>query len=116
MAAEDRVPTRGVLRRPGLRPVDILVALALVGLLYGLLRIAPSLNAPFLPRTAPAQVSTDPANPQAGTGARGAVGPLSTRRHAPGTLRSQGTTARVRQVSACAQVAQQCRPRLDSGR
>jgi len=62
VAAEDRVPTRGVLRRPGLRPVDIVVALALVGLLYGLLRIAPSLNAPFLPKTAPAQVSTDPAN------------------------------------------------------
>ena len=62
MAAEDRVPARGVLRRPGLRPVDIVVALALVGLLYGLLRIAPALNAPFLPRTAPAQVSTDPSN------------------------------------------------------
>ncbi|WSL80846.1 ABC transporter permease subunit [Kitasatospora sp. NBC_01266] len=39
-----------------------MVALALVGLLYGLLRLAPSLGAPFLPRTAPAQVSTDPAN------------------------------------------------------
>ncbi|MEY9967850.1 NitT/TauT family transport system permease protein [Streptacidiphilus sp. MAP12-16] len=62
MAAEDRVPTRGVLRRPGLRPVDIVVGLALVGLLYGLLRLAPSLGAPFLPGTAPAQVSTDPAN------------------------------------------------------
>ena len=62
MAAEDRVPTRGVLRRPGLRAIDILVALALVGLLYGLLRIAPSLNAPFLPKTAPARVSTDPSS------------------------------------------------------
>jgi len=62
VAAEDRVPTRGVLRRPALRPVDIVVALALVGLLYGLLRIAPALNAPFLPRTAPAQVSTAPWN------------------------------------------------------
>jgi NitT/TauT family transport system permease protein len=62
VAAEDRVPTRGVLRRPGLRPVDILVGLALVGLLYGLLKIAPSLNAPFLPKTAPATVSTDPSN------------------------------------------------------
>ena len=62
MAAEDRVPTRGVLRRPGLRLVDILVGLALVGLIYGLLRIAPSLNAPFLPKTAPSTVSTDPAN------------------------------------------------------
>ncbi|WP_327065119.1 hypothetical protein [Kitasatospora sp. NBC_01302] len=60
MAAEDRVPTRGVLRRPGLRAVDIVVALALIGLLYGLLRLAPSLGAPFLPGTAPAAVSTDP--------------------------------------------------------
>jgi len=33
-----------------------------VALLYGLLRPAPSLNAPFLPSTAPASVSTDPAN------------------------------------------------------
>ncbi|MFF7636427.1 ABC transporter permease [Kitasatospora sp. NPDC008050] len=60
MAAEDRVPVRGVLRRPGLRAVDVVVALALIGLLYGLLRLAPSLGAPFLPGTAPAQVSTDP--------------------------------------------------------
>ncbi|MGD3106136.1 ABC transporter permease [Streptomyces sp. YGL11-2] len=47
-------------RRPALRWVDVVVAGALVALLYGLLRLAPSLNAPFLPSTAPSSVSTDP--------------------------------------------------------
>ncbi|WP_236573031.1 ABC transporter permease [Streptomyces sp. GS7] len=40
--------------------MDVVVAGALVALLYGLLRLAPSLNAPFLPSTAPSSVSTDP--------------------------------------------------------
>jgi NitT/TauT family transport system permease protein len=40
--------------------VDVLVLAALVALLYGLLRLAPSLNAPFLPSQAPSRVSTDP--------------------------------------------------------
>jgi NitT/TauT family transport system permease protein len=35
---------------------------ALLALLFGLLRLAPALNAPFLPKTAPSTVSTDPAN------------------------------------------------------
>jgi NitT/TauT family transport system permease protein len=55
-------PTRGVWRRPGLRPVDLLVFAALLALLFGLLRLAPGLNAPFLPKTAPSTVSTDPAD------------------------------------------------------
>ncbi|MGW7006124.1 ABC transporter permease [Streptomyces sp. NPDC054933] len=55
-------PSRGVWRRPGLRWVDVLVAAALVALLYGLLELAPSLNAPFLPEQAPRTVSTAPAN------------------------------------------------------
>jgi NitT/TauT family transport system permease protein len=55
-------PSRGVWRRPTLRPVDLLVFAALLALLYGLLRLAPALNAPFLPKTAPSTVSTDPAN------------------------------------------------------
>ena len=54
-------PSRGVWRRPGLRPVDLLVFAALLALLFGLLRLAPALNAPFLPKTAPAAVSTAPA-------------------------------------------------------
>ena len=62
MAAEDRVLTRGALRRPRLSVVDVVVTVAIIGLLYGLLRLAPSLNAPFLPDQAPASVSTDPAN------------------------------------------------------
>ncbi len=55
-------PTRGVWRRPGLRPVDVVVFAALLALLFGLLRLAPALNAPFLPKTAPSAVSTDPAD------------------------------------------------------
>ncbi|GGU60911.1 ABC transporter permease [Streptomyces albospinus] len=55
-------PSRGVWRQPALRWVDVVVAGALVALLYGLLRLAPSLNAPFLPSTAPSSVSTDPSN------------------------------------------------------
>ncbi|MFJ9844368.1 ABC transporter permease [Kitasatospora sp. NPDC101155] len=55
-------PSRGVWRRPEQRWVDLLVGAALVALLYGLLRLAPSLNAPFLPEQAPATVSTDPSN------------------------------------------------------
>jgi NitT/TauT family transport system permease protein len=55
-------PSRGVWRRPGLRPVDLMVFAALLALLFGLLRLAPALNAPFLPKTAASTVSTDPAN------------------------------------------------------
>ncbi|MCC9307757.1 hypothetical protein LN042_11725 [Kitasatospora sp. RB6PN24] len=33
-------PSRGVVRRPALRWVDVLVVVALVALLYGLLRLA----------------------------------------------------------------------------
>jgi NitT/TauT family transport system ATP-binding protein len=39
-----------------------MVVAALLALLFGLLRLAPALNAPFLPKTAPSEVSTDPAN------------------------------------------------------
>jgi NitT/TauT family transport system permease protein len=55
-------PSRGVWRRPNLRLVDLIVFAALLGLLFGLLRLAPALNSPFLPKTAPSVVSTDPAN------------------------------------------------------
>jgi NitT/TauT family transport system permease protein len=55
-------PSRGVWRRPALRPVDLAVGAALLALLYGLVLLAPSLNAPFLPDQAPSTVSTDPAD------------------------------------------------------
>jgi len=55
-------PARGLWRRPGLRWADIIVGAALLALLFGLLKLAPALNAPFLPKTAPSSVSTDPAN------------------------------------------------------
>ena len=53
---------RSLLRRPALRWPDVVVLVALLALLFGLLKLAPALNAPFLPRTAPSEVSTDPAN------------------------------------------------------
>jgi NitT/TauT family transport system permease protein len=55
-------PARGLWRRPALRWADVVVVAALLALLFGLLRLAPALNAPFLPNTAPSEVSTDPAN------------------------------------------------------
>ncbi|HEY6791902.1 MAG TPA: ABC transporter permease subunit, partial [Trebonia sp.] len=56
-------PARGLWRGPGgPRWVDIVVGAALIALIYGLVRLAPALNAPFLPKTAPSAVSTDPAN------------------------------------------------------
>jgi NitT/TauT family transport system permease protein len=55
-------PARGLWRRPGLRWADIVVGAALLALLFGLLKLAPALNAPFLPKTAPSAVSTDPAD------------------------------------------------------
>ena len=62
MADSGGFPSRGLWRGPGLRWADVAVAVALVALLYGLLRLAPSLNAPFLPSSAPSAVSTDPAD------------------------------------------------------
>jgi NitT/TauT family transport system permease protein len=55
-------PARGLWRRPALRWPDVVVVAALLALLFGLLRLAPALNAPFLPKTAPSAVSTDPAD------------------------------------------------------
>jgi NitT/TauT family transport system permease protein len=55
-------PARGLWRRPALRWADVVVVAALLALLFGLLRLAPALNAPFLPKTAPSAVSTDPAD------------------------------------------------------
>ena len=55
-------PARGLWRRPALRWPDLVVVAALLALLFGLLRLAPALNAPFLPKTAPSEVSTDAAH------------------------------------------------------
>lgn len=54
-------PGAGVLRRPALRWVDLLVGGALLVLLFLVVRLSASLNAPFDVGTAPTQVSTDPA-------------------------------------------------------
>jgi NitT/TauT family transport system permease protein len=61
MAVPGGFPARGLWRR-GLRWPDIIVMAALIALVFGLLKLAPALNAPFLPKTAPTQISTDPAN------------------------------------------------------
>jgi NitT/TauT family transport system permease protein len=55
-------PTRGVLRRPPIRPVDLVVGAGVVALLYGILRLGQSMNVSFLPAHAASSVSTDPAN------------------------------------------------------
>ena len=55
-------PSRGVWRRHNLRLVDLVVFAALLALLYGLLRLAPALNAPFLPKGPSHPLSTNPAN------------------------------------------------------
>jgi len=55
-------PTRGVLRRPPIRPVDLVVGAGVVALLYGVLRLGQSMNVSFLPAHAASSVSTDPAN------------------------------------------------------
>ena len=62
MAVPGGFPAGGLWRRPGLRWADVVVVAALLALLFGLLRLAPALNAPFLPKTAPSTVSTDPAD------------------------------------------------------
>ncbi len=60
MALPRAFPTRGVLRRPALRPVDVVVLAGLLGLLYAVLRLTRSLDASFNPAHAPSAVSTDP--------------------------------------------------------
>jgi len=55
-------PSRGVLRRPSLRPVDIVVGLGGLALLYALVRLGSSMNASFIPKSATTKVSTDPAD------------------------------------------------------
>jgi NitT/TauT family transport system permease protein len=62
MPVPDEYPSSGLWRWPAFRWPDVVVAAALLALLFGLLRLAPALNAPFLPKTAPSAVSTDPAN------------------------------------------------------
>jgi NitT/TauT family transport system permease protein len=42
--------------------VDVVVFAGVSALFFALLRLAPALNAPFLPSTAPSRISTDPAN------------------------------------------------------
>ncbi|HEX4532553.1 MAG TPA: ABC transporter permease subunit, partial [Acidimicrobiia bacterium] len=53
-------PTRGALRRPPIRPVDIVVGLGGLALLYALVRLGSSMNASFIPKSATTKVSTDP--------------------------------------------------------
>jgi len=54
-------PSRGVLRRPQLRPVDLLVGAGILALLYGLLRLGSSVTTPVATGHATTRLSTDPA-------------------------------------------------------
>jgi NitT/TauT family transport system permease protein len=54
-------PTRGVLRRPQLRLVDLLVGAGIFALLYGLLRLGSSVAAPLAGNHTTTSLSTDPA-------------------------------------------------------
>jgi NitT/TauT family transport system permease protein len=56
----EQYPTRGVLRRPQFRWVDILIGSAVFALLYGVLRLGITLRAPYAPSHAPATISTSP--------------------------------------------------------
>ncbi|WP_034260831.1 ABC transporter permease [Actinospica robiniae] len=62
MASSGQFPSRGVWHRPRLRVVDVVVFAGVLALLFTLVRLAPALDAPFLPSTAPSRVSTDPVN------------------------------------------------------
>ena len=61
MAMREQFPSRGVLRRPQFRWIDLLVGGAVFALLYGLLRLGLSLRAPFAPSHAASTISTNPA-------------------------------------------------------
>ena len=61
MARGQSFPTRGVLRRPQLRLVDVFVGAGVFAVLYGLLRLGLSVTAPSAPVHAAASLSTDPA-------------------------------------------------------
>src|SRR6266849_8897764 len=60
MAIRRPFPTRGVLRRPPIRPVDLVVGAGVLALLYAVLRLGRSMNVAFLPDNASLAVSTDP--------------------------------------------------------
>jgi NitT/TauT family transport system permease protein len=62
VALRETFPTRGALRRPRWRPVDLLVGAAIIGLLYGLVRLSEAVTVPFEPSHAVRNLSTDPAH------------------------------------------------------
>ena len=61
MAIRESFPTRGVLRRPQLRPVDLLVGAGVLALLYGLVRLGSTVTAPVVRPHVTTKISTDPA-------------------------------------------------------
>ena len=62
MAMRQSFPTRGVLRRPQLRAIDLLVGAGILALLYGLLRLGSTVTAPLAANHATAKISTDPSH------------------------------------------------------
>lgn len=59
MALRRPFPTRGVWRRPPVRPVDVLVGAMVVAGLYGALRLGRAMNVPFTPGASTGRISTD---------------------------------------------------------
>ena len=55
-------PTRGVLRRPAFRPLDVLVWLGVFAILYGLLKVGQAVTKPISPTAIPTSVSLDVAD------------------------------------------------------
>jgi NitT/TauT family transport system permease protein len=61
VSPRESFPTRGSLRRPAWRWPDLIVAAAIVALLYALVRLSQSVTVPFDPSHAVRNFSTDPA-------------------------------------------------------
>jgi NitT/TauT family transport system permease protein len=58
VATQNTFPTRGVLRRPPIGPVDVLVGAAIIGLLYSFVRLSRSLSVSFVPGKTKVSLST----------------------------------------------------------
>ena len=61
MVIRQSFPTRGALKRPRSRLIDLVVGAGILALLYGLVRLGQGVTVPFAPSRARGTVSTDPA-------------------------------------------------------
>jgi NitT/TauT family transport system permease protein len=61
IAIRQSFPTRGALKRPRSRVIDLLVGAGILALLYGLIRLGQGVTVPFTPSRSQGTISTDPA-------------------------------------------------------